>query len=108
MAGVCLLMAGGYLLVAGGYLLVDGGYLLVDGGYLLVAGLPPGGGLIFPTDPRQEGGQERVVSGRRGSSVRFKVSGIFARLYRSKYQLFIFSEGFSRAKPVHRGNGNCT
>ena len=37
-----------------------------------------------------------------------KFSGKTTRLYRSKYQLFIFSEGFGRTKPVHRGNGNCT
>lgn len=58
--------------------------------------------------PGGRGGGRSAYLVRRGSSVRFKVSGISARLYRSKYQLFIFSEGFIRAKPVHRGNGNCT
>ena len=58
--------------------------------------------------PGGRGGGLSAYLGRRGSSVRFKVSGFFARLYRSKYQLFIFSEGFSRAKPVHRGDSNYT
>ena len=62
----------------------------------------------IPYGSRQRGGGLSAYLGRRGSSVRFKVSGIFARLYRSKIQLFNFSEGFIRAKPVHRGNGNCT
>lgn len=48
------------------------------------------------------------ISGRRGCCAKSFVSGIFARLYRSKYQLFIFSVGSCRAKPVYRGNGNCT
>ena len=54
------------------------------------------------------GGQRGAISGRRGSSSRKFVSGFFLRLYRSKYQLFIFSEGLSRAKPVPRGNDNDT
>ena len=57
---------------------------------------------------RRCGGGRVDISGRRGCSARKFVSGIFARLYRSKYQLFNFSEGLSRAMPVHRGNGNCT
>ena len=57
---------------------------------------------------RRRGGVYQAISGRRGCSARKFVSGFFARLYRSKYQLFNFSEGLSRAKPVHRGNGNCT
>ena len=54
------------------------------------------------------GGGRVDISGRRGSSARKFVSGFFARLYSSKFQLFNFSEGFSRAMQVHRGNGNCT
>lgn len=57
---------------------------------------------------RRGGGQRSAIAGRRGCSARKFVSGFFARLYRSKYQLFIFSEGLSRAKPTHLGNGNCT
>ena len=57
---------------------------------------------------RRGGGQRGAISGRRGSSSRKFVSGFFLRLYRSKYQLFIFSEGLSRAKPVPRGNDNDT
>ena len=63
---------------------------------------------IYADTSGDRGGVCQAISGRRGSSVRFKVSGIFARLYRSKYQLFIFSEGFGRAKPAHRGNSNYT
>ena len=63
---------------------------------------------IYADTPEGRGGGRVDISGRRGSSVRFKVSGNFARLYRSKYQLFIFSEGLSRATPVHRGNDNDT
>lgn len=58
--------------------------------------------------PGGRGGGRSAYLVRRGSSVRFKVSGIFARMYRSKYQLFIFSDRLCRATPVHRGNGNCT
>lgn len=57
---------------------------------------------------RRHIGGHPAITGRRGSSSRKFVLGFFARLYRSKYQLFIFSEGLSRAIPVHRGNGNCT
>lgn len=73
-----------------------------------MVGIPPGGGLIFPTDPRHAGGQDGVVSGRRGCSARKFVSGNFARLYRSKYQLFNFSEGNNRAKASAVWDSNCT
>lgn len=69
---------------------------------------PCRGASAYWRTPPERGGQRAAISGRRGSSVRFKVSGFFTRLYRSKYQLFIFSVGLSRAKPVHRGNGNYT
>lgn len=61
----------------------------------------------FRTDPgRGARGQHirAVVAAARDS----KFSGKTTRLYRSKYQLFIFSVGSCRAMPVHRGNGNCT
>lgn len=61
----------------------------------------------FQTDPgRGARGQHirAVVAAARDS----KFSGKTTRLYRSKYQLFIFSVGSCRAMPVHRGNGNCT
>ena len=57
---------------------------------------------------RRGGGQRGAISGRRGSSSKKFVSGNFARLYCSKYQLFIFSARLCRATPAHRGNGNCT
>lgn len=57
---------------------------------------------------RKHSGGRPAIAGRRGSFVRFKVSGIFARLYCSKYQLFIFSARICRATPVHRGYSNCT
>ena len=69
---------------------------------------PCRGASAYWRTPPERGGQRAAISGRQGSSVRFKVSGFFTRLYRSKYQLFIFSVGLSRAKPVHRGNGNYT
>ena len=69
---------------------------------------PAGVFLGIYADTSGRGGVCQAISGRRGSSVRFKVSGFSARLYRSKYQVFIFSEGLIRAMPVHRGNDNCT
>ena len=56
---------------------------------------------------RHIGGRSAIL-GRRGCSARKFVSGFSARLYCSKYQLFIFSARLCRAMPVHRGNGNCT
>ena len=77
------------------------------GGVCSSVGVPPGvGGHIDGTS--WSGGVCQAISGRRGSSARKFVSGFFARLYCSKYQLFIFSEGFIRAMTVHRGNSNCT
>lgn len=57
---------------------------------------------------RRHSGGHPAITGRRGSSSRKFVSGFFARLYRSKYQLFIFSAGLRRAKASAVEVGNCT
>ena len=90
---------GGWWLPPGGWWLPPGGWwgcLLVAGGaaswwwgYLLVVGLPPGGGLIFPTDPRQEGRRESFQGG--GSlAAREWFPGFLSDMYYSNYQLFTF------------------
>lgn len=48
------------------------------------------------------------ISGRRGCWATSFVSGFFAQLYRSKYQLFIFSAGMCRAQASAVEVGNCT
>ena len=63
---------------------------------------------IYADTPEGSGGGRVDISGRRGYSARKFVSGFSARLYRSKYQLFIFSARLCRATPVHLGNSNCT
>lgn len=57
---------------------------------------------------RKHSGGRSAIAGRRGCSARKFVSGNFARLYRSKYQLFNFSEGNNRAKASAVGDCNCT
>lgn len=69
---------------------------------------PCRGAFAYMRTPPERGGGRVNISGRRGCSARKFVSGFFARLYRSKYQLFNFSARLCRAKPVRRGNDNDT